>query len=92
MLSYEYTSTVARRLFYFASALLNLNVSNYLSNTTTCQCKESKLCCEPHGHVIIEDLRVIENAKLMELVAKGPKYREPNRINYKDTETMFLIY
>ena len=36
------------------------------------------------------DLRVIENAKLRELVAKGPKYREPNRVNWKATETMFL--
>ena len=36
------------------------------------------------------DLRVIENAKLRELVAKGPIYREPNRVNWKATETMFL--
>ena len=35
-------------------------------------------------------LKVIENAKLRELVAKGPKYREPNRINWKATETMAL--
>ena len=45
---------------------------------------------EPHGHVITGDLRVIENAKLRELVAKGPKYREPNGVNWKATETMFL--
>ena len=55
-----------------------------------CQCKKSKFCYEPHGHVITGDLRVIENAKLRELVAKGPKYREPNRVNWKATETMFL--
>ena len=52
--------------------------------------KESKFCYEPHGHVITGDLRVIENAKLRELVAKGPKYREPNRVNWKAMETMFL--
>ena len=55
--------------------LSNLNVSEYLSNSQTCQCKKSKFCYEPHGHVITGDLRVIENAKLRELVAKGPKYR-----------------
>ena len=64
-----------------------LNIS---FNPQTCQCKESKFCYEPHGHVITEDLRVIENAKLRELVTEGPKYREPNRINWKATETMFL--
>ena len=73
-MSYEYTSTVARKIFKFALALSSLNVSEYLSNSQTCQYKESKFCCEPHGHVITGDLRVIENAILRELVAKGPKY------------------
>ena len=90
IVSYEYTSTVASKLFNFAPALSNLNVSEYFSNPQTCQCKESKFCYEPHGHVITGDLRVIENAKLRELVAKGPKYREPNRVNWKATETMFF--
>ena len=79
IVSYEYTSTVASKLFNFSPALSNLNVSEYFSNPQTCQCKESKFCYEPHGHVITGYLRVIENAKLRELVAKGPKYREPNR-------------
>ena len=90
IVSYEYTSTVASKIFNFAPALSSLNVSEYLSNSQTCQCKESKFCYEPHGHVITGDLRVIENARLRELVAKGPKYREPNRVNWKATETMFL--
>ena len=87
-MSYEYTSTVASKLFNFSPALSNLNVSEYFSNPQTCQCKESKFCYEPHGHVITGDLRVIE--KLRELVAEGPTYREPSRVNWKATETMFL--
>ena len=31
---------------------------------------------------------VIENVTLRDLVAKGPKYREPNKINWQSTETM----
>ena len=89
-MSYEYTSTVASKLFNFSPALSNLNVSEYFSNPQTFQSKECKFCYEPHGHVITGDLRVIENAKLRELVAKGPKYREPNRVNWKAKETMFL--
>ena len=80
-MSYEYTSTVANKIFNFPPALSNLNVSEYLSNPQTCQRKESKFCYEPHGHVITGNLRVIENAKLIELVAKGPKYRESIRVN-----------
>ena len=67
-----------------------MNVSECLFNPQTCQCKESKFCHEPHGHVITGDLRVIENVRLSELVAKGPKYREPNRVNWETTETMLL--
>ena len=89
IVSYEYTSTVASKLFNFAPALSNLNVSEYLSNPQTCQCKESKFCYEPHGHVISGDLRVIENTKLRELVAKGPKYREPNRSTGKQQKQCF---
>ena len=70
IVSYTFTSTVARKLFNFASTLSNLNVSDYY------QCKESKFCYEPRGHVITGDLNVIENAKLKELVAKGPKYKK----------------
>ena len=86
IVSYEYTSTVASKIFNFAPTLSNLNVSEYLSNPQTRQCKESKFCYEPHGNVITGYLRVIENARLRELVAKGPKYREPNRVNWKATD------
>ena len=39
IVSYKYTSTVASKIFNFAPALSNLNVSEYLSNPQTCQCK-----------------------------------------------------
>ena len=42
IVSYEYTSTVSSKLFNFAPTLSNSNVSEYLSNPQTCQCKESK--------------------------------------------------
>ena len=73
IVSYKYTNIIASKSFNIAQTLSNLNVSEYLSNLQTCQCKESKFCYEPHGHVITGDLRVIENAKLRKLVAKGPK-------------------
>ena len=41
-----------------------------------------------HGHVITGNLIIIENVKLRELVAKGPKYQEPYKINWQSTETM----
>ena len=76
------------QLFNFSSTLLNLDITNYLSNPQHCQCNTSKFCYEPHGHAITGDLKVIENVKLRRLVAKGPKYREPNKINWQSTEIM----
>ena len=75
-ISYQYTNTVANKLFNFSSTLSNLDITNYLSNPKHCQCNTSKFCYEPHGHVVTGDLMVIENVnvKLRELVAKGPKY------------------
>ena len=90
ILSYQYTNTVASKLFNFLSTLSNLNVTNYLSSPRSCQCQMSKYCYQPHGHIITGDLKLIENAKLRELVSKGPKYREPNKINRKATENMIF--
>ena len=59
--SYEYTSTVASKLFNFASTLSNLNVSDYLSNPQTCHWQKFRLCYEPHGHVITGDLKGMPN-------------------------------
>ena len=74
IISYQYTNTVANELFNFSSTLSNLEITNYLSHPQHCQCNTSKFWYEPHGHVITGDLMVIENVKLRELVAKGPKY------------------
>ena len=88
IISYQYTNTVANKLFNFSSTLSNLDITNYLSNPQHCQCNTSKFRYEPHGHLITGDLMVIENVKLRKLVAKGPKYREPNKINWQSTKTM----
>ena len=40
IVSYGYTSTIASKIFNFAPAHSNLNVSEYISNPQTCQCKD----------------------------------------------------
>ena len=89
IVSDEYTSTVASKIFNFAPALSNFNVSEYLSNPQTCQCEESKFCYEPHGHVITGDLRVIENARLRELVAKNQNIENQIRSTGKQQKQCF---
>ena len=38
IISYQYTNTVANKLFNFSSTLSNLDITNYFSNTQHCQC------------------------------------------------------
>ena len=73
IISYQYNNTVASKPFDFSSTLSNLNVTNYLSSPKSCQCQMSKYCYQPHGHTVTGDLKIIENAKLRELVSKGLK-------------------
>ena len=89
-LSYEYTNTIASKLFNFATTLSSLDITNYLSSPHSCQCETSQFCYKPRGHKIIGDLMVIEKVKLREFVSIGPKYREPNKINWSATEKMLF--
>ena len=50
----------------------------------------SKYCVQPHRHIVPGNLKIMENAKLRGLFSKGPKYREPNKINWKSTENMIF--
>ena len=50
----------------------------------------SKYCYQPHGHIITGDLKIIENAKLRDLISKGLKYRETNKMDWKATENMIF--
>ena len=66
---------------------LNISLIHKLASVKNPSLAMNHMAMLSLGHVIT---RVIENAKLRELVAKGPIYREPNRVNWKATETMFL--
>ena len=92
IISYQYTNTVASKLFNFSSTLSNLNVTNYLSSPRRCQCQMSKYCYQPYGHIITGDLKITEDGKLGELISRGPKYKEPNKINKKKKATENIIF
>ena len=49
---------------------------------TQCECNTSSHLYQPYGHVITGDLSIIPNFKLRDLIAKGPKYREPCKVDW----------
>jgi hypothetical protein len=82
VITYEYTNTIAGKIFNFSSALSNLDIRAFLDNPLDCNCKSLAYCYPTHGHVITGDLTIIDNHKLKDLILKGPKYREPNKVNW----------
>ena len=81
IISYTYTKTIASKIFNFSSTLLDLDCHQFHNNPSPCECKTSSHLYEPYGHVIAGDLSIIPNSKLRDLIAKGPKYREPCKVD-----------
>ena len=53
-----------------------------MTNPPDCSCVSSPFKYSPSGHVITGDLNIISNESLRNVLAKGPKYREPKSINW----------
>ena len=82
IISYTYTKTIASKIFNFSSTLLDLDYHQFHNNPSPCECNTSSHLYEPYGHVITGDLSIIPNSKLRDLIAKGPKYREPCKVDW----------
>ena len=82
IISYTYRKTIDSKVFKFASTLLVLDYHQFHNNPSQCECKTSSHLYQPYGHVITGDLSIISNSKLRELIAKGPKYREPCKVDW----------
>ena len=81
-ISYTYTKTIANEIFNFSSTLSDLDYHQYHNNPSQCECNTSSHLYQPYGHVITGDLSIIPNFKLRDLIAKGPKYREPCKVDW----------
>ena len=71
--------------------LHDLNIDDFKSKPPDCTCASSPLKHNPTGHVMTGDLKIIDNTSLVEVFAKGPKYREPKSINGKHNFQILMI-
>ena len=90
IISYTYTKTIASKIFNFPSTLSDLDYHQFHNNPSKCECNISSHLYQPYGHVITGDLSIIPNSKLRDLIAKGPKYREPCKIDWD--KNLSLLY
>ena len=82
IISYTYTKTIASKIFNFSSTLLDLDYHQFHNNPSPCKCNTSSHLYRPYGDVITGDLSIIPNSKLRDLIAIGPKYREPCKVDW----------
>ena len=90
IISYTYTQTIASKIFNFSSTLADLDYHQFHNNPSQCECTTSSHLYQPYGHVITGDLSIIPNSKLRDLIAKGPKYREPFKADWD--KNVSLLY
>jgi hypothetical protein len=82
IISYTYTTPIATKIFNYKHVLKNLSMDDYKSKPPDCTCESSPFKYNPAGHVITGDLNIVENISLRNVFAKGPKFREPQSINW----------
>ena len=82
VISYSYTSTIAPKVFNYKQVLRDYQINDLKAKPPDCSCDKSPFKYSPSGHVITGDLNIVENDQLRDVLAKGPKYREPRAINW----------
>lgn len=70
---YVYTRPIVSKMFNYKHVLQNLNIYDFKFKPPDCTCASSPFIYNPTGHVIIGDLKIINNTSLREVFAKGPE-------------------
>ena len=82
-ISYKYTKTISSSIFNHVKTVSEFEVDRFCHNEYPCECGQSPFLSTHHGHVITGNLSIISNEALRDLISKGPKFREQNKISWK---------
>ena len=55
-----------------------------------CSSFDNKFCDPNHKHIITGDLNIIQNAKLRDLIGKGPNFREPQKVDFEAAQAIIV--
>ena len=84
LITYTLRDSLSKKIFNFNKFVRSVNVDEFVRDETIlpCECHDSPFKDNHHQHIVTGDLNIIHNTKLRKLIAKGPKYRVPQRINF----------
>ena len=81
---YSLTEPIGSKIFNFNKFVSSLDLSAFVKDNTIlpCHCKDSPFKDNHHGHIISGDLRIVRDNKLRKIISKGPKFREPQKLDW----------
>ena len=88
MVVYFLKPSIRSKIFNYKKFVKNLNLTELSLNPNSipCYCNEydNSFIDSVSKHVLSGDLNIVSNNKLKKLLSKGPKYREPEKINWTE--------
>ena len=92
MICYKLNDTIGKKILNFNKFVATLDVTSFVNDPTIvpCSCENSPYRDPYHGHVITGNLAIIKNNKLRKIFTKGPKYREPRKIDFLKAKACIL--
>ena len=78
-----YLYPIATKIFNYKHVLKSLSIDDYKSKPSDCTCERNTFKYNLTGHVINGDLNIVDNISLRNVFVNGPKFREPQSINWK---------
>ena len=79
IICYKYNKPIRNTILNFNKLVSDLDIET--SSPDSSECKESKFCYQPAGHIITGNLKIISDSRIRSIISKGPKYRFPTYID-----------
>ena len=83
IIGYRFNKSLAGKLFNYKQTLSEEVLEDFENGNLQCNCNNSIFKDENHGHVVSGNFDIIENEHLRNIIRKGPKYRLPQRIDWR---------
>ena len=88
LICYKYKNSIRNMIFNYSNVTKDIDVQENIPNT--CKCNESKFRYDPCGHIITGDLNILKDKEVINLLRKGPKYRIPSKIDWKECRKVIM--
>ena len=86
MVVFKLVEPIRSTIMNYSKFVSSLDIDQAFNDigSVPCSCHEfdNKFVDDPHQHILTGNLEIIEHVKLRNLIRKGPKYREPEKVDF----------